>query len=65
MEVKKGMKLKILLSSFLAVFLLVGSASALMLTNGSLVTPIPEPAIMFLLGVSLIGMATLGRKKFL
>jgi len=63
MEVKKGMKLKILLLSFLAVFLLVGSASALMLTNVSLVIPIPEPAIMFLLGVSLIGLATLGRKK--
>jgi hypothetical protein len=43
----------------------VGSASALMLTNGILVTPIPEPAIMFLLGVSLIGLATFGRKKFL
>ena len=58
-------KLLISLCTIILVLSVVGSASALMLTNGILVTPIPEPAIMFLLGISLIGLATLGRKTLL
>ena len=58
-------KFLVFLCGIILVFSVVGSASALMLTNGSLVTPIPEPAIMFLLGISLIGLATLGRKTLL
>ena len=58
-------KLLISLCAIILVLSVVGSASALMLTNGILVTPIPEPAIMFLLGISLIGLATLGRKTLL
>jgi hypothetical protein len=58
-------KFLVFLCAIILIFFVVGSASALMLTNGNLVTPIPEPAILFLLGTSLIGLATLGRKKFL
>jgi hypothetical protein len=58
-------KFLVFLCAVTLVFSVVGSASALMLTNGSFVTPIPEPAIMFLLGTSLIGLATIGRKKLL
>ena len=58
-------KFLISLCAIILIFSVVGSASALMLTNGILVTPIPEPAIMFLLGISLIGLATLGRKTLL
>ena len=58
-------KFLISLCAITLVLSVVGSASALMLTNGILVTPIPEPAIMFLLGISLIGLATLGRKTLL
>ena len=58
-------KFLISLCAIILVLSVVGSASALMLTNGILVTPIPEPAIMFLLGISLIGLATLGRKTLL
>jgi hypothetical protein len=58
-------KFLISLCAIILIFSVVGSASALMLTSGSLVTPIPEPAIMFLLGISLIGLATLGRKTLL
>ena len=58
-------KFLISLCAIILIFSVVGSASALILTNGILVTPIPEPAIMFLLGISLIGLATLGRKTLL